>query len=71
MVDIRLMGTQDEIAGALDALRRGPFRITEEATDFYPNRRSASRGRVYVKVEPLARIVRAQVVRLDRPELEA
>jgi len=71
MVDIRFMGTQDEIESALDALRRGPFRITEEATDFYPNRRSAHRGRVYVKAEPLAQIIRAQVTRVDRPELEA
>lgn len=57
---IRLTGTREECAAAVDAL--GAVLIVREVSEFYPNRGSSSLGRVYLDTEP-ATGPRAGVVR--------
>lgn len=63
---IRLMGTPDECAAAVDALRAA-FDL-HEVSGFYPNRGDSKLGRVYVDGVPLGgQPVRATAERTDQP----
>lgn len=61
---IRIEGTRDEIAVAVDALRE-VFDV-HEVSRFYPNRGDSVLGRVYVTAAPAQRVVRAKATRADR-----
>lgn len=48
-MEIRLTGTEEEIAGAVQKIKTC-FEVIE-ISKFYPNRGSGDQGRVYVKVK--------------------
>ncbi|MGH3614099.1 MAG: hypothetical protein ACRDRK_16205 [Pseudonocardia sp.] len=60
---IRLSGTPDECANAVEALAAG-F-VLREVSGFYANRGATVLGRVYVAAEPCPEVVQATATRDD------
>lgn len=61
---IRLSGTPDECANAVEALARG-F-VLREVSAFYPNRGATVLGRLYIDAEPRPDVTQATATRDDR-----